>query len=428
MNLAIAGGVMALGLAGIGGVSAVSGVGVGGGQVMGVAAQLANAAGISVLAGAPDIVDTAVAAGKFNTLAKALTAAELVDALKGPGPFTVFAPTDEAFAALGDRGAALLNPENKGRLTDILKFHVVPGIITAADLVNSTQVVTLDGQRLIPRINNGRLEINQSVIRTADIKCGNGIIHVIDAVLVPAKSSIVEVAASDHSFSTLVTAVKAAGLVETLSGAGPFTVFAPTDDAFKALPAGVLGALVRPENKEVLKQILLYHAVPARVYARDAVRAGVASTAGGGQVMIGYADGRLRVNQSNIIKVDLDASNGVIHVIDRVLIPEGLDVGSLLAERAPAAANISTMNTGTDPRSVLNLAIERGVPLFNDGNVEACAAIYEVAVASVIPGMNGKSRMDLESVLSTARAERNPTERAWMLRRGMDAAMESMSR
>ncbi len=420
MNLVIAGGIVALGVAGM----AVAGPT----QLMRAANQAASVVGVSIVAGAPDIVDTAIAAGQFNTLAKALTAAGLVDALKGPGPFTVFAPTDAAFAALGDRGAALLNPEDKGRLTDILKFHVVPGTVTAADLVNSTQVLTLDGQRLTTKINNGRLEVNQSLIVAADIKCGNGIIHVIDAVLVPAKNTIVEVAAGDHTFSTLVTAVKAAGLVEALSGDGPFTVFAPTDDAFKALPAGVLGALVRPENKEILKQILLYHAVPARVYARDAVRAGVASTAAGGQVIIGYQDGRLRINQSNIIKTDLDASNGVIHVIDRVLIPEGLDVSGLTTARVQQSANISTMNTGTDPRSVLNLAIERGVPLFNNGNVQACAAVYEVAVASVIPSMNGKARTDLESVLAASRSERDPAEQAWILRRGMDAALEMMSR
>jgi uncharacterized surface protein with fasciclin (FAS1) repeats len=139
--------------------------------------------------------------------------------------------------------------------------------------------------------------------------------------------TIVEVAAGNPDFSTLVAAVEAAGLAETLSGEGPFTVFAPTNAAFEALPEGVLDALLLPENKDALTSILTYHVLPAEVMAAD-VAAGDVETVEGSTITI-TTDGGVKVNDANVTATDVDASNGVIHVIDAVLVPESVDVAAL---------------------------------------------------------------------------------------------------
>lgn len=123
-------------------------------------------------------------------------------------------------------------------------------------------------------------------------------------------------------FDTLVAAVKAAGLVDTLKGPGPFTVFAPTDEAFSKLPAGTLETLLKPENKAKLQSILLYHVVPGRVMAQDVMNLELAKTAEGQNVTIKIMNGGVMVNNAHVIKTDIAASNGVIHVIDTVLLPK----------------------------------------------------------------------------------------------------------
>ena len=133
-----------------------------------------------------DIVDTAVAAGSFKTLATALTAAGLVDTLKGDGPFTVFAPTDEAFAKLPEGTVAtLLKPENKAMLVDILTYHVVAGEVKAAAAMKLTKATALNKDTIVLKVEDGSLYLNKSKVVTADIECGNGVIHVIDTVLMP---------------------------------------------------------------------------------------------------------------------------------------------------------------------------------------------------------------------------------------------------
>jgi uncharacterized surface protein with fasciclin (FAS1) repeats len=139
--------------------------------------------------------------------------------------------------------------------------------------------------------------------------------------------TIVEVAAANEDFETLVAAVTAAGLAETLSGDGPFTVFAPTDEAFEALPEGVLDALLLPENKDALTSILTYHVVSGEVMAAD-VTAGDVPTVEGSTIAI-TTDGGVKVNEANVTATDVDASNGVIHVIDAVLVPSTVDVAAL---------------------------------------------------------------------------------------------------
>lgn len=276
-----------------------------------------------------DIVDTAVADGRFQTLVAGVQAAELVDTLKGEGPFTVFAPTDDAFAKL-PAGTLdnLLLPENKQALTDILLYHVVSGNVMAADVVNLDSATTVLGKDVAIKVENGKVFINDAEVIITDIETSNGTIHVIDAVILPpadeaaAPGTIVDIAVGDERFSTLVAAVTAAGLVETLQGEGPFTVFAPTNDAFAALPAGTLDSLLLPENKQALTDILLYHVVAGKVMASDVVGLSAAPTVLGKDITITIKDGNVYLNDTvQVIITDIEASNGVIHVIDAVLLP-----------------------------------------------------------------------------------------------------------
>ncbi|MBX3037017.1 MAG: fasciclin domain-containing protein [Anaerolineales bacterium] len=275
-----------------------------------------------------DIVDTAVADGRFTTLVAAVEAAGLVETLKGEGPFTVFAPTDDAFAALPEGTVeSLLLPENKQQLTDILLYHVVSGKVMAADVVGLTSAPTVLGQDIAINVDMGNVYLNESVkVIITDIETSNGVIHVIDAVLLPPaaeeSNTIVDVAVADGRFTTLVAAVQAAGLVETLQGEGPFTVFAPTDDAFAALPAGTVESLLLPENKQQLTDILLYHVVSGKVMAADVVGLTSAPTVLGKDITITVKDGKVFLNDTvQVIITDIETSNGVIHVIDAVLLP-----------------------------------------------------------------------------------------------------------
>lgn len=267
------------------------------------------------------IVETAVDAGSFETLATALGEAGLVDALNGEGPFTVFAPSDDAFAALGDKAIAnLLKDENRDLLKAVLTYHVVPGRLTSAELARARTLTTLSGQRLEVSFST-ELMVDQASIVQGNIEASNGVIHVIDSVLMPETRPIPAVAKEAGQFGTLLAAAKAAGLVETLSDEGPFTVFAPTDDAFAALGSETIESLLKPENREKLASILTYHVIPGRVYASDVIGGVEAATVQGESVEVGLKKGGLSVNGSNVIAADIEAFNGVIHVIDGVLLP-----------------------------------------------------------------------------------------------------------
>lgn len=269
-----------------------------------------------------NIVDTAVEAGKFKTLAAALGAAGLVDAVKGPGPFTVFAPSDEAFAKL-PKGTVetLLKPENKEKLKAILTYHVVPGKVMAKDVLGVKGAKSLNGQRIDVKVDGGKVMVDGAQVVATDIACTNGVIHVIDSVILPSEDNIPTVATKAGKFNTLLTAAKAAGLVEALSGDKALTVFAPTDDAFAKLPKDTVATLLKPENKDKLKAILLFHVVEGRVYSEDALAAKSAATLQGSKVEITVKDGAAYVNGAKILATDVDASNGVIHIIDSVILP-----------------------------------------------------------------------------------------------------------
>jgi uncharacterized surface protein with fasciclin (FAS1) repeats len=211
----------------------------------------------------------------------------------------------------------LANPE---LLAKVLTYHVVPGRVLAADVVNLSSATTVQGSPISIAVNGGNVVLNGNATVTAtDITAANGVIHVIDTVLLP-PFDIVDVATLNGNFTTLLTAVKAAGLVDTLRSAGPYTVFAPTDAAFAKLPAGTVSALL--QDPAALRNILLYHVVPGKVMAADVVGLSSATTAQGGAISIAVVDGKVVLNgTSTVVATDVAASNGVIHVIDNVLLP-----------------------------------------------------------------------------------------------------------
>lgn len=264
------------------------------------------------------IVDIAVEDGRFTTLVTAVTEAGLVETLQSDGPFTVFAPTDDAFAALPEGTIEALLADIPA-LTDILLYHVVEGKVMAADVVELDQAMTVQGQYADISTEMDKVMVDNAQIIITDIEASNGVIHVIDAVILPESRSIVDIAVEDERFTTLVTALQEAALVEALQGEGPFTVFAPTNDAFAALPEGALEGLLA--DKAALANVLLFHVVDGKVMAADVLELDLATTLQGQDVIITSDMGKVMINEAEIIITDIEASNGVIHVIDVVLLP-----------------------------------------------------------------------------------------------------------
>ena len=351
------------------------------------------------------IVETAIEAGNFDTLVTAVKAAGLVETLNGHDEFTVFAPTDSAFANLDPAVLeSLLQPENKAQLRRILTYHVVPGRVTARDAYDLTDAPSANGQRLRLDLKGVPMKVNDAQITVTDIQCSNGVIHVIDAVLLPNQSTALSNAYQAGNFSTLLAAIGIANLNDVLNGPGPFTVFAPTDDAFAALPAGTVDQLLQPENRDQLIDLLKYHVVPGRVYDDMAVKAGRARSLSGSSLDIGLSANGLSVNQAKVLAKNIEASNGLIHVIDQVLMPSKMSRRQVMTS--------------------LNDAIDRGVPVFNAGHHQRCCEIYMDAMTTIkdsgIDSMDDHSMILVEQTIEKAKRTHNSTNRAWVLRRGMD--------
>lgn len=273
----------------------------------------------AVLVPPPTIAEVVATDANFSTLLAAVSAAELVETLNGPGPFTVFAPTNAAFAKIAeaDLNALLANEE---MLTDVLLYHVLDGTNLASAVAAATHFTMKNGA-LAPVKVDGSASIAGSVITTTDIRVRNGVIHVIDTVMMP-PPTIAEIVADNPDFSTLLTAVGAAELATTLDEGGPFTVFAPTNAAFAAVPSDALTALLA--DKDALTDVLLYHVFGGVVPASVAVTLTTAEMANGDNVSISYnAETEvLTVGGAIVTAADIWARNGVIHVIDTVLLPQ----------------------------------------------------------------------------------------------------------
>ena len=267
-----------------------------------------------------DIPSTAQTTGIHNSLVAAVIQADLLATLQGTGPFTVFAPTDQAFTDAGIDLADFDTPEGKQTLADILLYHVVTSEVAAADVTDCLTTDAANSQPLAFTVNGGVM-VNDANVTIADVVTSNGLIHVIDKVLMPSDTpnDIPRTAQCTGIHDSLVAGVIQAELLETLQGPGPFTVFAPTDQAFA--DAGIdLAALDTPEGKAALSDILLYHVVAGEVPAANVSDCMTATAVNGQPLAFTVADG-VMVNDANVTLADVNTSNGVIHVIDKVLTP-----------------------------------------------------------------------------------------------------------
>jgi uncharacterized surface protein with fasciclin (FAS1) repeats len=337
---------------------------------------IANPAGQTIvgnLAGLPE----------FSTLVAAVQAAGLVDTLNGAGPFTLFAPTNAAFAKLpaGTVEALLADIPT---LTDILLYHAVSGASVTSNLVAAGPVVMANGDTATISLNGG-LSIDGAKIAAVDWLGSNGVIHILDEVMLPPTSeerTVVENLVKAGDYSTLVAAVQAAGLVDALNGMGPFTLFAPTDAAFAALPAGTVEALLA--DIPTLTDILLYHVVSGRSIASAEVVAGPVMMANGSPASIALDEG-VKIDGANVTAVDLVSSNGIVHTIDAVILPPAPALENTLVTNlvgrpdfttlvaAVTAANLAATLDGSGPFTLFaptNAAFEE----LPEGTVEALLA------------------------------------------------------
>ena len=362
------------------------------------------------------IAEIAVADGSFTTLVAALDAAGLVETLSGEGAFTVFAPTDEAFAALAEGTVDALLEDPDGALTDILLYHVIDGAVKAETVVTLESATALNGAVIAIDATDG-VVLNESVnVVATDIVATNGVIHVIDAVLLPPAEeameeeammeedammeeptmSITEIAVADGSFTTLVAALDAAGLVETLSGEGAFTVFAPTDEAFAALPEGTVDALLEDPDG-ALTDILLYHVIDGAVKAETVVTLESATTLNGADVAIDASDGVVLNESVNVVVTDIVATNGVIHVIDAVLLPpaeEAMEEEAMvelitIAEIAAGSEDFETLTAALTAANLVDTLSGEGPFTVFAPTDDAFAALPEGTVEALLEDPEG---------------------------------------
>ncbi len=270
-----------------------------------------------------NIVGTATDDGRFTTLVAALSRTGLASTLEGDGPFTVFAPTDAAFTALGVN----LDDLSDDELSGILLYHVFGASIESKDLAEGQTYATTANTNgpgdkqlsiLIEKTGTAVKLNNIANVTTADVAATNGIIHVVDAVLMPL--DVVGHASANTSFTDLVGAVSSAGLVETLSGDGPFTVFAPVNSAFEDIALVVAGL-----TTEELSDILTYHVAAGNVVSEDLTDGMEVPTLNTGKFTVTLGDPVTITDASGatatVLLTDVQGTNGVIHVIDKVLLP-----------------------------------------------------------------------------------------------------------
>ncbi len=268
------------------------------------------------------IVDVAKGAGSFTTLVGALEKTGLDKTLRGAGPFTVFAPTDAAFALLPPSVLASLDNET---LSTILTYHVYAGKAMASTVVTLPSANTVQGEPVSILVSGGSVFLNgMAKVTTTDIAADNGVIHVIDAVLLPPSipfpGTIVDALKASPTFSTLVSAVVTAELATTLAGDNSgqgFTVFAPMNGAFDKL-----GIELSTVDKATLTNVLLYHVAGSKVPASQVVKLSSAPTLEGASVSIAVAGGKVKLDgEATVVRTDLNTTNGIIHIIDTVLMP-----------------------------------------------------------------------------------------------------------
>jgi transforming growth factor-beta-induced protein len=315
----------------------------------------------------------------LSTLHQALTDAGLVEALRKQPAATVFAPSDDAFAALPAGALDALGAEPE-QLTQVLLHHVVESALLAADIAPGA-VDTLAGDTMTLDVADGAVTVDGARVTTADLTARNGVVHIVDRVLLPAApaadesataetttapaaevADLIDSAAAAGRFETLLTALETAGLIDALRGAGPFTVFAPSDAAFEALPPGALDELLADPDR--LAALLQYHVLQGALPAAD-IASGMQAATLEGKPLTFTRNGDILVNDAAVIVPDIVTRNGIIHVIDRVLLPpvadeqaEGAAVAAAAVTEAPNGATIADVLNENGNYSVLLKAVE----------------------------------------------------------------------
>ncbi|MEM7384771.1 MAG: fasciclin domain-containing protein [Verrucomicrobiota bacterium] len=295
------------------------------------------------------VLGVAESDGRFTTLLAAIEAAGLTDALKEDGPFTILAPTDEAFAQLPEGTVEdLLKPENQEQLTRILLYHVVPAEANSHAVLGLTHLNTLAEQAVSVVLDerDHSILLDGARVSTPDVRALNGIIHVIDSVLLPPahpEKNLVELLEGDDRFETLVAAVTAAGLSDTLAHEPSLTVLAPTDEAFEKLPAGTVETLLMPENKEQLADILTHHVIGAQINSKAFGQLDRATSLLSQKHNVIRSGDGISINNAGVISADLLATNGIAHAIDTVLIPASQPETRNLAEVLEADGRFTTL-------------------------------------------------------------------------------------
>ena len=335
---------------------------------------------------------------------------------------TVFAPTNEAFAKLPKEQVEFLtSAKGKATLQAILKHHVVGQAVGSSSVLDRRRLTALNGQSL--EVDPTALTIDGARLVATDVAFDGGLVHVIDAVMMPELRSIEEIVAQDARFETLRAAIAAAGLGSALGAQnpGPWTLLAPSNEAFGTIPAETLKALLA--DRPALTAVLGAHVLPTMIRREEMLAQGSARTLpGNGSVRFALGPGGITAEGARIEVADIEASNGIIHVIDRVLpapVAKTDDDSAAMPERARRAA------------AILELAIERGVPRFNAGDEASCAALYELAISSVVllgaDALDEGASAELANALKQGASHQDAAERAWTYRRAMDRALGSMA-
>jgi len=292
-----------------------------------------------------NVVELAQSVTELSELVKAVVGAGLDTTLSTAGPITVFAPNDAAFGKLAEGTMTeLMKAENKADLTGLLQYHVINGKVLSTDLAASQTPATLTGKTLLVTKKDGKVMVNgRAEVKTADQESSNGVVHIIDTVLT-ADPNIVQLAQRVPQLSTLVTAVLAADLATTLSGTGPFTVFAPNDDAFGKLAEGTLTDLLKTENKAKLVELLQHHVITGKVMSSALEASQTPETLLTGKTLdVKKSASGVTVNSAKVSLADQEASNGVAHIIDTVLtVPVTVPESSTSSKPADSTTKITS--------------------------------------------------------------------------------------
>lgn len=336
---------------------------------------------------------------------------------------TIFAPTNEAFAKLPTEQVEFLtSAKGKSTLQAILKHHVVAQTLESPVVLERRRLKALSGHSL--DVDPAALSVDGARLVVTDVAFDGGLVHVIDSVMLPELRTIEEIVAADDRFATLRAAIAAAGLGAQLGAQnpGPWTLLAPSNKAFEAIPADALQSLL--QDRQALTAVLAAHVLPTAIRRDEMLSQGSARTLlGDGVVKFALQSGAITVDGARIEVADIETANGLMHVIDRVL-------PARTAAPSTATASAASPQRARQAAAIFDLAIERGVPRFNAGDEASCAALYELAIASVVllgeDAISASTKADLRKALEQGANHDDASERAWIYRRAMDRAIEAI--